>query len=81
MGGATAYIAPEDVTKLGTHVAEFNKRLETHLVQQGWFRERPSVVTGRWAGGGVLVLIGAIAASSSGSTCRRAASSWSPSPS
>ena len=61
IGGAHGYIEPEDITKLGEHVGEFNKRLETHLVAQSWFRERPSAVIGRWSGGAALVLIGGIA--------------------
>ncbi len=53
-------IAPDDMLKLGTDVGEFNKRLEAHLVAQGWFTEAPGKATTRWVlrGGGVMILGG-----------------------
>jgi uncharacterized membrane protein YgcG len=61
IAGAAAYIEPDRITELGKNVAQFNKRLEGHLVEQGWYGEAPSTVAGRWAGLGVLLLIGGIA--------------------
>ena len=61
LGGGDGYIEPDDILKLGTDVGDFNSRLEKHLVTQGWFREAPSTVTGRWSCGGILVLVGGIA--------------------
>ncbi len=62
LGGGDGYIEPDDLLKLGTDVGEFDSRLETHLVKQGWFREAPSKVTGRWSCSGILLLVGGIAA-------------------
>ena len=62
LGGGDGYIEPDDILKLGTDVGDFDSRLEKHLVKQGWFREAPSKVTGRWSCTGILVLVGGIAA-------------------
>jgi uncharacterized membrane protein YgcG len=66
IGGGGGYIDPEDITKLGPHVGGFNSRLEKHLVAEGWFRDRPSTVIARWAGGAAMVLVGGIAAFGAG---------------
>lgn len=55
-----AYISPEDLPKFGTHVSEFDKALENHVVARGWFKERPSKVTGRWVGKGILVIVAGV---------------------
>jgi hypothetical protein len=60
VAGAVAYIPPDHITELGQYVSDFNRKLETHLVAQGWYRERPSGVVGRWVGGGALMLIAGI---------------------
>jgi hypothetical protein len=57
LAGASAYIEPDRITELGAHVGEFNKRLETHLVKEGWYRERPSLASGRWMGRGILSFV------------------------
>jgi len=57
LAGAAAYIEPDRITELGQHVSEFNKRLETHLVAEGWYRERPSLSSGRWMGRGILSFV------------------------
>jgi hypothetical protein len=57
LGGSEAYIDPKDLLKLGSDVSGFNTRLESHVVRQGWFREAPSKVIGRWALGGVAALV------------------------
>jgi uncharacterized membrane protein YgcG len=57
-----AYISPDDLPKFGTHVSDFNEALEEHVVARGWFKEKPSKVTGRWVGKGILAIVaGAIA--------------------
>ncbi len=61
VAGGTAYIEPSRITELGQYVGEFNKRLETHLVAEGWYRERPSAVSGRWGCRGTLALVAGIA--------------------
>jgi len=60
LAGASAYIKPDRITKLGAHVDEFDKRLETHLVKEGWYRERPSLATAHWQGRGLLAFLAGI---------------------
>ncbi len=55
LGGAGGYVEPSKLLKLGTDVGKFDTRLEQHLVGEGWYRERPSAVTGRWVGRGVVL--------------------------
>jgi uncharacterized membrane protein YgcG len=52
LGGSIGYVDPTDLLKIGAEVTQFDARLEQHLVSQGWYRERPSTVVGRWAGRG-----------------------------
>jgi uncharacterized membrane protein YgcG len=52
-----AFITPEDLPKFGSEVSAFNLALEKHVVDRGWFGERPSRVVGRWTGRGVLAFI------------------------
>ena len=60
--GEGAYITPEELPRFGEHVSDFDSALEAHVVARGWFTEKPSKVTGRWVGRGVLAVIaGAIA--------------------
>ncbi len=56
------YITPDDLPKFGTHVDEFDKALERHVVSQKWFAEAPSKVTSRWAGRGILAIVGGVIA-------------------
>jgi hypothetical protein len=62
LGGSAAYIEPDDITKFGPMVGTFDSTLERHLVEQGWFRERPSAVIGRWGCAGSLLLVAAVIA-------------------
>jgi hypothetical protein len=62
VGGSDGWIDPEDILKLGTHVATFNSNLEKHLVKEGWYREPPTRTSGRWAALGVVAFVLAIAA-------------------
>jgi len=50
-------IEPDDLLKLGSHVSEFDTRIEAHVVAQGWFGEPPGKVTGRWVARGVMVML------------------------
>ncbi len=61
LGGSDRRIEPDDMLKLGTDVGAFDKALEGHVVQQGWFREAPGKATSRWVlrGMGIMVLGGA----------------------
>ena len=58
IGGAAGLIDHTELLKLGTDVSGFDKRLEEHVVSQGWFTEPPAKATGRWVGRGVLAIIG-----------------------
>jgi len=67
------YIEPDELPAFGTHVSEFDEKLEKHVVDKGWFGERPSKVVSRWVGRasiaivlGVLALIGGITLPSAG---------------
>lgn len=51
-------ITSEDLPKFGTHVADFDKALEGHVVDKGWFAMKPSKVVNRWSGRGVLAIVG-----------------------
>jgi uncharacterized membrane protein YgcG len=62
LGGARGYVEPDKLLKLGSDVSQFDARLEQHLVSEGWYHERPSVVKGRWAGRGAgLFVLGILA--------------------
>jgi uncharacterized membrane protein YgcG len=41
-------IEPDDLTKFASHVAEFDDRLETNAVANGWFAEKPTAASRRW---------------------------------
>jgi uncharacterized membrane protein YgcG len=60
--GATSYLPADKLTEIGTHVSSFNKKLEKHLVVEGWYKATPSSVVGRWGGYGFLLIIGGVAA-------------------
>jgi uncharacterized membrane protein YgcG len=57
-----SFITPTDLPKFGTDVPAFDKALETHVVEHGWFGERPSKVVAQWTGRGVLALVGGVVA-------------------
>ena len=44
-----------DLPEFATSVSGFDDRLETHVVDRGWFAEKPSKVKGRWAGRAVFI--------------------------
>jgi len=51
------FIAVDDVPKFGAHVSAFDLALETHVVDRGWFTERPSKVVFRWMGRGAVPIV------------------------
>jgi uncharacterized membrane protein YgcG len=59
ISGHDGYIEPDDILKLGPKVAGFDKEIEQHVVQQGWFREAPKTSARRWAGRGTLAIVAA----------------------
>ena len=56
----SGFIEPDDLPKFGSDVADFDTALEKHVVDRGWFGEKPSKVVARWAGRGVLAIIAGV---------------------
>src|SRR5436190_1835472 len=59
-GEDDGFITPEDLPKFGSEVADFDKALESHVVDRGRFGERPSKVVARWTGRGVVAIVGGV---------------------
>jgi uncharacterized membrane protein YgcG len=60
---AEGFIPAEDMPGFGSSVSAFDKKLEEHVVERGWYAERPSRVVARWRARGVLAIVaGGIAA-------------------
>ena len=57
IGGGAGLIDNKELLKLGSDVGGFDKRLEEHVVRQGWFTEPPGKATSRWVGRGILAII------------------------
>jgi uncharacterized membrane protein YgcG len=57
LGNDDDYVAPDELLGFGQHVASFNEKLEQHVVDKGWFRERPSKAVGRWVLRGILAVV------------------------
>ena len=57
IGGGSGVIDAKELLTLGTDVGGFDKRLEEHVVGQGWFTETPAKATARWVRRGVLAII------------------------
>jgi uncharacterized membrane protein YgcG len=60
IGGEAGEITPTEMLKLGSSVGTFDRRLEEHVVRQGWFRERPAEARNRWIARGVFALFAGI---------------------
>jgi uncharacterized membrane protein YgcG len=60
--GEGDFISPDDLPKFGSDVSAFDSALESHVVDRGWFGEKPSKVTARWSGRGVLAIIAGVIA-------------------
>jgi uncharacterized membrane protein YgcG len=55
------YIAGDDITKFGKYTAKFNKTIEQHVTNMGWFREPPEKAIARWRGRAILIgILGAV---------------------
>ncbi len=62
LAGSAGMIDHDDLLKLGSDVGDFDKQIEQHVTDRGWFTERPAAVSGRWALRGTLVgILGAVA--------------------
>jgi uncharacterized membrane protein YgcG len=56
------FIDPDELPSFGPKVAEFDSKLEDHVVKGGWMVEQPRKVIGRWMAKGILAIIaGAVA--------------------
>ena len=60
--GTEGFVEPDEVTKFGPYTAEFDQKLERHVVDKGWFREQPAKVVRSWSARATVVLIVGIAA-------------------
>jgi uncharacterized membrane protein YgcG len=62
VGSGDGYITPDELLEFGARVPAFNEALESEVVRNGWFREKPSKATGRWAGrGSIAAVLGGLA--------------------
>ncbi len=60
LGGSENLIESDELPKFGTSVSKFNEKLEAHVVGRGWMAEKPTKVIARWAGRGVLAIVGGV---------------------
>lgn len=60
--GDGGYIDPEELLKFGAAVDDFDKKLESHAMKMGWFREKPSKAEARWMARGVIAIVVGFAA-------------------
>ena len=58
--GMDRYIKPDELLEFGKSTGTFDRKLESHVVTKGWFREAPARATEKWSARGVLELIGGI---------------------
>lgn len=61
-GSETGFIEPDKLPEFGTHVSEFDSKLEDHVVKGGWVVEKPSRVVARWIGKGTLAVVAGVVA-------------------
>ena len=52
LGGGAELIDHTELLSLGKDVSGFDKRIEEHVVDQGWFTEPPGKATSRWVAAG-----------------------------
>jgi uncharacterized membrane protein YgcG len=57
IGAGDGYIEPDELLGFGARVPAFDKALENEVVRNGWFREKPSKATGRWAWRGAIAAV------------------------
>jgi uncharacterized membrane protein YgcG len=55
--GTDDYIEPDELLKFGAAVDDFDRALEKHVVDQGWFAEAPSKAVSRWVVRGVIAIV------------------------
>lgn len=52
-----AYIDPDELPKFAEKVGGFDRVLEAHVVERGWFAQKPSKVVGAWSVRGALAIV------------------------
>jgi uncharacterized membrane protein YgcG len=57
MAGGAGLITPAEMLKLGSDVGGFERRVEDHVVQNGWMTDRPSRAVSRWNGRVTLLFV------------------------
>jgi uncharacterized membrane protein YgcG len=55
--GESSYIDPTKLLEFGSSVSAFDKELEGHVVNMGWFREAPTAAEGRWMTRAVIAIV------------------------
>ena len=55
--GKGTYIDPTKLLEFGGSVGAFDKELENHAVNMGWFREKPSAAEARWMTRAVIAIV------------------------
>jgi uncharacterized membrane protein YgcG len=55
--GTDDYIEPDELLKFGEAVDDFDRALEKHVVDRGWFAEAPSKAVSRWVVRGVIAIL------------------------
>jgi hypothetical protein len=53
-------ITPDELLRFGTSTPTFDRKLESHVVTKGWFREPPARSTQKWTARGVIEIVAAI---------------------
>jgi uncharacterized membrane protein YgcG len=61
-GGQTGYIEPSEMLEFGKYTDDFDKKIESHVSQKGWFQEPPKKAINRWSGRATLAVIGGVVA-------------------
>ena len=52
----------DDLLKFGSKVSKFDEKLERFAVDRSWFTQAPSKVVSRWAGVGIVEIVGGVVA-------------------
>jgi uncharacterized integral membrane protein len=55
--GEGTYIDPTKLLEFGSSVSAFDNELESHVVNMGWFREKPTAAEGRWMTWAVIAIV------------------------
>ena len=62
MAKSEGFIDPDELPEFGPKVAEFDSKLEDHVVKGGWMVEQPRKVIGRWMAKGIVAIVAGVVA-------------------